>query len=309
MRNTQPLLAGSPLGGRMEWKGPSLQTAETPAGPFDRTREAAERFVVAGLAPLLKLARRIDGVIRPVTVSSRAGHKSEPATVRIAYMAAKAEAQPWPRWKRFMDLALVLPTMPLWLGIMILVTFWIRLVSPGPTFYKQERIGHGGRRFMILKFRSMRVNVETRSHEQHFRHLVAANAPMSKLDALGDPRMILGGRLLRALGLDELPQLINVLRGEMSLVGPRPCTPKEFEYYEPWHRERVKVPPGLTGFWQVNGKNKTTFTEMIAMDVFYADHMSLCLDFEIVLKTVAAVSNQAIETNRSARSSFPVSHS
>ena len=98
----------------------------------------------------------------------------------------------------------------------------------------------------------------------------------------GDPRIIPGGRILRAMGLDELPQLFNVLRGEMSLVGPRPCTPHEFRVISPGSNERVNAPPGLTGYWQVNGKNKTTFTEMINMDIFYTKNMSLWLDLAII---------------------------
>jgi lipopolysaccharide/colanic/teichoic acid biosynthesis glycosyltransferase len=118
---------------------------------------------------------------------------------------------------------------------------------------------------------------------------------MTKLDAV-DPRLILGGRFLRAAGLDELPQIFNVLRGEMSLVGPRPCTVIEFQSYRPEQRERVNAPPGITGFWQVNGKNKTTFKEMIAMDIFYANNMSLFLDLAIIWKTISVVVHQTIES-------------
>lgn len=120
---------------------------------------------------------------------------------------------------------------------------------------------------------------------------------MTKLDA-ADPRLISGGRFLRASGLDELPQIFNVLRGEMSLVGPRPCLPHEFERYTVWQQERVNAPPGLTGFWQVNGKNKTTFSEMIAMDIFYARHMSIWLDLKIILKTIPALIEQMDESGR-----------
>jgi lipopolysaccharide/colanic/teichoic acid biosynthesis glycosyltransferase len=122
------------------------------------------------------------------------------------------------------------------------------------------------------------------------------DCPMTKLDAAGDPRLIAGGRFLRASGLDELPQIFNVLRGEMSLVGPRPCLPHEFERYGVWQRERVNAPPGLTGYWQVNGKNKTTFSEMIAMDIFYARNMSVWLDLKIILKTIPALIEQMLES-------------
>jgi lipopolysaccharide/colanic/teichoic acid biosynthesis glycosyltransferase len=123
----------------------------------------------------------------------------------------------------------------------------------------------------------MEVNVETRSHEAHFQQLIKADCPMTKLDVSGDPRIIFGGRILRALGLDELPQLLNVLRKEMSLVGPRPCTPVELEWYESWQHERFNALPGLTGYWQVNGKNRTTFLQMIEMDVYYSRNAWLAL--------------------------------
>src|SRR6202035_2651809 len=151
---------------------------------------------------------------------------------------------------------------------------------------------------MILKFRTMNVNVETQSHERHLEQLIHADCPMTKLDASGDPRIIRGGRLLRATGLDELPQLFNVLRGEMSLVGPRPCTPNEFCRYQPWQQQRVIAAPGLTGYWQVKGKNKTTFTEMINLHIFDTKNMSWRLDLAIILQTVPAIVGQVIETRR-----------
>lgn len=200
-----------------------------------------------------------------------------------------------PTWKRWLDLICILLTMPFWLPIMILVTLWIKLVSPGPVFFKQERVGYRGRRFMILKFRSMRVNAETFSHEQYYQSLIQTGQPMTKLDAV-DSRIIPGGRFLRATGLDELPQLVNVLLGHMSLVGPRPCLPHEFERYDLRQRGRVKVAPGLTGYWQVNGKDKTTFPQMIDMDLFYAKHMSLGLDLWIILRTLPTLAAQFIES-------------
>ena len=201
-----------------------------------------------------------------------------------------------PRWKRVLDLTCVALGIPFWLTLMLLITAWIKIVSPGPVFYRQERVGYRGIRFMIFKFRSMKVDVETQTHERHFERLMQDDCPMIKLDATGDPRLIPCARLLRALGFDELPQIINVVRGEMSLVGPRPCTPHEFRRYEPWQRERVNAPPGLTGYWQVNGKNKTTFSEMIAMDMYYARNMSLWLDLMIIARTVPAVAAQVLES-------------
>jgi lipopolysaccharide/colanic/teichoic acid biosynthesis glycosyltransferase len=201
-----------------------------------------------------------------------------------------------PRWKRVLDVTCVMLSSPCWLPLMVLVMGWIKAASPGPIFYRQKRIGFRRTRFMIFKFRTMHVNAETRRHEEYFAHLMQVDCPMTKLDLEGDSRLIACGRLLRATGLDELPQLFNVLRGEMSLVGPRPCLPNEFQRYEPWQQERVNVPPGLTGYWQVNGKNRTTFNEMIQMDLFYADHMSLRLDLAIMLKTIPALMRQTRES-------------
>ena len=149
---------------------------------------------------------------------------------------------------------------------------------------------------MMLKFRSMRVSTETQSHENHFARLVQTNARMTKLDAVGDPRLIPGGRILRAAGLDELPQLFNVLRGEMSIVGPRPCTPHELKNYKVSQHERFDAVPGLTGHWQVNGKNRTTFTDMIDLDIFYSRNKSLWLDLTIIAKTIPALVGQLQES-------------
>jgi lipopolysaccharide/colanic/teichoic acid biosynthesis glycosyltransferase len=142
----------------------------------------------------------------------------------------------------------------------------------------------------------MAVNVETGSHELHLQHLINSDRPMTKLDATGDPRIIFGGRILRAMGLDELPQILNVLRGDMSLVGPRPCTVNEFKCYKTWQEERLDALPGLTGYWQVNGKNKTTFCEMIEMDIYYARNQSFLLDLSILIKTLPAILVQVLES-------------
>ena len=206
---------------------------------------------------------------------------------------AQGNALPW--WKRLLDLTCIAVSLPVSLVIFAGIALWIKLTSPGPLLFRQERVGYRGRPFTILKFRTMEVNVETRSHEQYLRHLINADCPMTKLDVSADPRIIRGGRLLRALGLDELPQLINVLRKEMSLVGPRPGTSQEFQWYEEWQHERLNAVPGLTGYWQVNGKNKTTFREMIEMDIYYSQNVSFFLDLRILIKTPMAIIGQVLE--------------
>ena len=200
--------------------------------------------------------------------------------------------RPLPAWKRGLDLSLIALTAPLWLPVMTLIAIWVGITSPGPIFYRQPRIGFRGRRFMIVKFRTMKVNADTTTHEHYLEHLMVADCPMIKLDERGDPRLIAGGKILRAMGLDELPQIFNVLTGEMSLIGPRPCTVREFERFSLPHRERVNAYPGLTGWWQVNGKNRTTFREMIEMDIFYSRNISLSLDLRILVRTFPAIANQ-----------------
>ncbi len=147
---------------------------------------------------------------------------------------------------------------------------------------------------MIYKFRSMRVDAGTGSHESHFERLMRQGIPMVKLDA-SDPRIIPWGRMLRATGLDELPQIFNVIKGEMSLVGPRPSTIQEFQYFRPYERQRVETLPGLTGYWQVNGKNHTTFDEMIQMDIYYARNVSIRLDLAIIARTIPVLLAQTLE--------------
>lgn len=202
----------------------------------------------------------------------------------------------YPLWKRWFDLTCILLTLPIWLPLMILTVLAIKAVSRGPVFFRQQRVGLGGTHFMIFKFRSMKVNADTRTHEGYFHQLMEADCPMTKLDETGDTRLIPGGRLLRATALDELPQIFNVIRGDMSLVGPRPCTPNEFQRYEERHKERFQFPPGLTGYWQVNGKNKTTFSEMIEMDLHYGRRMSVRLDLIIILRTFPTLLEQIYQS-------------
>jgi len=194
-----------------------------------------------------------------------------------------------PAWKRAIDLACCLIALP-FLGVFsALMALGLRLTSPGPILFKQERVGYKGSRFMCYKFRTMAVGSDTKSHQAYYENLVGSNAPMVKLDSSGDKRLLPGGWLVRASGLDELPQIINILRGEMSIVGPRPCIQYEYDRYEPWHRERFNAVPGLTGLWQVSGKNRTTFDEMVRLDLNYARTWSPWLDIKILLRTPAAV--------------------
>jgi lipopolysaccharide/colanic/teichoic acid biosynthesis glycosyltransferase len=194
-----------------------------------------------------------------------------------------------PTWKRVLDVTCVLMALPVLIPAGILIAVFIKIMSPGPAFFRQQRVGYFGRRFMCLKFRTMKVNADTSVHQAHLKELMTGNGPTRKLECSGDARLIRGGVLLRSLGVDELPQLINVLRGEMSLVGPRPCTPYEFELFSARHKRRCEAPPGLTGLWQVSGKNKTTFEEMMNLDLRYVERSSPWLDVKIILLTIPAI--------------------
>lgn len=197
-----------------------------------------------------------------------------------------------PLWKRAFDLTLILLIAPGWLLVGAMVALIIKCGSPGPVFFRQKRVGYKGKEFTCFKFRTMKTNAEVDSHRNHFERLVKSQVPMTKLDARNDPRLVPLGALLRAGGLDELPQLLNVLRGEMSLIGPRPCIPYEYALYEPWQRRRFDAVPGLTGLWQVNGKNRTTFEEMVQLDIQYAATCSFWLDLKITCKTAPALFKQ-----------------
>jgi exopolysaccharide production protein ExoY len=202
--------------------------------------------------------------------------------------------------KRVLDLSCCVLALPILIVSSALLALHMALTSPGPIFFRQERIGLRGRKFNLFKFRTMQVRSETDSHRAYFAKLVRDGEVMQKLDARGDARLIAGGWLLRSSGLDELPQIINVLRGEMSIVGPRPCLPYEYEHYSTQQRQRFNCMPGLTGLWQVSGKNRTTFEEMVRMDIDYTRQNSIALDLKIVALTIPALLTQVNDT-RAAR--------
>jgi len=201
-----------------------------------------------------------------------------------------------PKYKRIFDFCILLFALPVVILLMFFIAIGIKLLSPGPVFYVQRRVGFKGKEFKCYKFRTMKQNSSDSMHQVHVKALIHSNEPMTKIDSLGDPRLILLGAWLRSSGLDELPQLINVLKGEMSLIGPRPCLPYEYEQYQAWHKERCNTLPGLTGLWQVDGKNKTTFNEMINLDIQYVRDRSMILDLKILFKTVLVLQRQIFES-------------
>jgi len=224
-------------------------------------------------------------------------HSAPPVASRLG-----AAGCPLPFWKRAIDLAVCVAALPFFALCTLAMTILTRCVSPGPVFFQQERIGYMGRRFKIYKFRTMRVGADCAVHQNYTATLIGSNAPMVKLDTCGDARLIPFAWLLRASGLDELPQLINVFLGEMSLVGPRPCIPSEFAHYVSWQRQRCDALPGLTGLWQVSGKNQTTFEEMIRLDIQYARKFSLLMDLKIIILTAPCLLTQLRETRRTRKS-------
>jgi len=198
--------------------------------------------------------------------------------------------------KRATDLLLTSAGGLLLLPLLLLIAAAVKATSRGPVLYAQTRVGRGGRRFRMYKFRSMKASNDDSLYRDYIATLVKEGNAAGR-DAAGrlvyklidDPRVTMVGRLIRASSLDELPQLINVLRGEMSLVGPRPCLPFEYELYEDWQRARLESTPGMTGLWQVSGRSLLSFEEMVLLDLFYAANWSFVLDLKILWSTIPEV--------------------
>jgi exopolysaccharide biosynthesis polyprenyl glycosylphosphotransferase len=187
--------------------------------------------------------------------------------------------------KRALDLVLVSLGVLVLTPLLLLIALAIKLDSRGPVFYRQQRVGKNGRHFSMLKFRSMCVDAESRLDALRMHN--EASGPLFKMRR--DPRVTAVGRVLRRWSLDELPQLFNVLRGEMSLVGPRPPLPAEVEQYEDWQLGRLRAVPGLTGLWQVSGRSEVPFHDMVRLDLHYIRNWSMSLDLEILLRTIPTV--------------------
>jgi len=194
--------------------------------------------------------------------------------------------------KRTFDIVFSALTIALLFPLWLLIALLIKLDSKGAVFYTQERVGMDGRLFLLYKFRTMQAGADSELHREYQKAFIAGRAeanvgdeqkPAYKL--LADPRITRIGKVLRRTSLDEVPQLLNVLLGDMSLVGPRPPIPYEVEAYELWHRKRLDMKPGLTGLWQVSGRNRLPFEEMVRLDLFYIENWSLLLDLKIILRT------------------------
>lgn len=192
--------------------------------------------------------------------------------------------------KRALDLCLALFLILFFAPLMLAIAAGIRISSPGPILYRQKRIGKNGIPFDMLKFRSMQVKNNPDLHREHVQKLIKQNtSPLhlgtTSLKIAGDARITGLGKYLRKLSLDELPQFFNVLKGEMSIVGPRPSMAYEYEVYQEWHKGRLAVLPGITGHWQVAARNLVPFDEMVRMDLHYIQTMNLWLDLKIIFLT------------------------
>jgi len=208
-----------------------------------------------------------------------------------------------PIWKRGLDMLLGAAVLLVIAPALLVISLLVKLTSSGPVLFRQERVGRFGKKFVCFKFRTMTNGSDASKHQAYLETLIgqsgeaasdSGEAPMVKLDSV-DNQITPLGRILRPTCLDELPQILNVLRGEMSLVGPRPCLPYEAEVYLRWHRRRFDALPGITGLWQVRGKNKTTFTQMIRYDIEYQRNLSLWQDIKIIFMTIPAILSEVRE--------------
>lgn len=217
-------------------------------------------------------------------------HSASPITDQLGHpLVRRPLLRRVPSWKRPVDVILSLILLVLLAPLWVLVALAVKLTSPGPVLYRQERVGLLMRRFQMFKFRTMFVDADEAVHRQLVEKEIGRGVAMKKLDAEQDNRVTPVGRFLRPTSLDELPQLLNVLRGEMSLVGPRPCLDYELKAYKPWYVYRFECLPGMTGLWQVCGKNRLTADQMARLDIHYARRQTLGGDFRIMLQTPRVV--------------------
>ena len=196
--------------------------------------------------------------------------------------------------KHGLDALITLPLFLLLLPLLLVIGIAIKLSSPGPVFYRAKAVGKNGKEFVMYKFRSMKVNNGSDIHKNYVTKLIKGEIKdKGKEDQAfkitDDPRVTFVGKFLRKFSLDELPQLINVLKGDMSLVGPRPCLPYELEVYKDWHKRRLNVRPGISGLWQVAGRSAVTFEDMVLLDLYYIYNRSILIDMNVLYETIFAV--------------------
>ena len=258
------------------------------------------RGLVAKLAPVVS-----EMPVLPATATfpehlfeSLAGSASATEALRLFATTAPLDRNGTYVLKRSLDIFLALIALLVFGPVMLAVALIVRATSRGPVIFRQQRLGQGGAPFSFYKFRSMVVNVDDKIHREFVANLIRGGQgpePTTEGDAAtykmkADPRVTRIGKFIRMTSIDELPQLFNVLKGDMSMVGPRPPIPYEAAHYEPWHLRRILVgKPGITGLWQVEGRSRVTFSEMVRMDLRYIRQCSLELDLKILARTVIVV--------------------
>lgn len=196
--------------------------------------------------------------------------------------------------KRMIDICSSLAVLLLGFPFLLAIALLIKLTSRGPVFFRQRRIGEEGNPFSLFKFRTMRADADDCIHREFAQNFIRGKMSQTTLDGksdnlykiTNDPRVTAVGGFLRRTSLDELPQFINILRGEMTIVGPRPPLEYEYEHYDEWHKLRLKVRPGLTGLWQVSGRSTVPFHEMVKLDLYYIENWSLMMDLKIMARTI-----------------------
>jgi lipopolysaccharide/colanic/teichoic acid biosynthesis glycosyltransferase len=228
----------------------------------------------------------------PETASDLA---SDPALVPVPAAAAAPE-RPTTAWgyelgKRVLDITLATVLLAVSSPVLLVVAVLVRATSPGPVLFRQTRVGRAAAPFRMLKFRTMRHGCDDGAHRDYVRRLLAGEAEAHEglYKLADDPRVTRIGALLRRLSIDELPQLLNVLKGDMTLVGPRPALPFEAELFPDWAAPRYQVAPGVTGLWQVSGRNRLTMLQGLRLDVAYVEQRSFVVDLLILFRTVPAV--------------------
>ncbi|WP_457551151.1 sugar transferase [Desulfobacula sp.] len=238
--------------------------------------------------------RRKDAVLNKNHITSLPSNKEDYRQGTQTSEIDSFIAKPLPIWKRSMDIIGSLIGLFFLSPIMLFTAIGIKLSSPGPVLFVQKRVGFQKKKFPLIKFRSMRIDSGAENHRK-FMETIIKDGKIKDTKIQDDPRIFPFGKFMRKTSIDELPQLINVLKGEMSLVGPRPCLDYEADIYLRWHTKRFFTTPGLTGLWQVSGKNRLSFMKMIRLDIYYQKHFSPWLDIKIILLTIPAIISILLE--------------
>jgi exopolysaccharide biosynthesis polyprenyl glycosylphosphotransferase len=230
--------------------------------------------------------RYIDENVIPISVAGSAVH---PLDDGVEYVSSLGFF-----FKRLIDIVFSIVVIVFGFPFYLLIAAMIKLSSPGPVLFVQKRVGQNGKLFKFYKFRTMTQDNDDEVHRNFTENFIKGKVMESgccqgkqpAFKIAKDPRVTSVGKFLRRTSLDELPQFLNVLKGEMSLVGPRPPLPYELTHYKEWHKKRLLAKPGLTGYWQINGRSAVPFDEMVMLDLYYYEHWSLLLDLKIIFGTV-----------------------